>query len=565
MTMHLRSLSLLALGLVVGCYQGNQDMPADTDGETDGGTDTADDGADSSGDDGVPEDLEPGSVDAPLATRLNDTQYGYTVLDVLGTELNEQEWGWLPHDVPIEGAYSTSAQTQFFNTQYVLGYAYIARSLSERLDATALLQEHGGCGDVEAACLEAFVDGLGLRAFRRPLTGDERAAFLELADTIAADADTTDEHVVQGVVQMMLQSPPFLYRLEGERDGEPGEVRRVTGYELASRLSYFLWQSAPDDELLAFAAGPEGDGAYDGAALPEQIDRMIADGRFARSRRIFWGDYSLATVAPFGSVSPDVAEQLRESLLASLERISGVGAEPVGLQALLDGNELVMTPDVAELAGVESQGDGLQVYEDVPERHGVITHPAFLAAIGTTSFVGRGVFMTERVLCQHTAAPPSDDQSAAAIEDTANSTADMTPREASEFRFELEPVCLACHHQFEPIAYAFERYDMSGRHGLTDEEGRDLYSDGVLPAFGDRPEIPFDGPAVLLDALAGRPEIDRCMVENMMEYAAGSRPVGAEEFVEQAHGGYEAGGFTFDALVQSVAGNDRLTFLRTVE
>jgi hypothetical protein len=172
--------------------------------------------------------------------------------------------------------------------------------------------------------------------------------------------------------------------------------------------------------------------------------------------------------------------------------------------------------------------------------------------------------MTERLLCQHIAAPPSDDETAAAIEDTANATTDMTPREASEFRFTLEPVCLSCHTQFEPIAYAFERYDMSGRYVLTDEQGRDLYSDGVLPAFGERPEIAFDSASELLEQLADRPEINHCMVENMMEYAAGARPTFAEQFLATAQEQYEAQGLTFDALVSAVAGSDRFTYLRTV-
>lgn len=554
----------LALG---GCHGGSRGDPngaTDTDGTgsggSDGGTGQADDA-----DDGVPDGTEPASVPEPLAVRLTDTQYRYTILDLFEIELTGEEVAWLPADVPIEGAYSTSSQTQFLNTQYVLAYAYIARSLTERMDLDALVQQHGGCDIGDPECVDAFVASLGLRMFRRPLHPEEQQAFAALAPAIAEGPNTTAHDVAAGIVQAMLQAPQFLYRLEHETIGEPGSLRVVDGYELASRLSFFLWQSTPDEELLQFAAGPEGDGALDLEGVSAQVERMVADARFARSRALFWSDYSLASVASFGTVDAALGQELRESLIATLERISGEGAPAQPLSAIFDGEELVMTPAVAELAGAESLGAGLQVYDiaTTQERLGVVTHPGFLAAIGTTSFVGRGVFMTERLLCQHIVPPPDD--VAEEIMDTAMQTADMTPREASEFRFGLEPVCLGCHTQFEPIAYAFERYDDSGRYTLTDDQGRDLFSDGTLPAFGERPEIAFSDAATLLQELAPLSEVHRCFVENMMEFASGARPVGAGDFLDDAAAQLDAGGLTYDALVHAVAESPRTTLLRHPE
>lgn len=564
----MRWLVASALSLA-SCYGGAQadGMPG-TEGTGTGegdGSDGDGTGDGPGGNDGVPDGTEPESVPEPLAVRLTDTQYRNTILDLLGLELTEQELGFLPKDVPIEGAYSTSAQTQFFNTQYVLGYAYIARSLSERIDLPALLQQNGDCDIADTACVEVFVASLGKRLFRRPPSAEEIAAFSAVATAIEDGPDTTGDHVLRGILQAMLQAPQFLYRLEHETKGEPGTLRVVTGYELASRLSYFLWQSAPDDALLAFAGGPSEDGEFDLSALPAEVERMIADPRFARSRELFWGDYSLASVSSFGTVDPEVGEELRESLLATLERISGVGAPAQPLSAIFDGHELMMTPAVAELAGAEPQGDGMQAYDiaDTEERLGVVTHPGFLAAIGTTSFVGRGVFMTERLLCQHILAPP--DTVADQIMDTAMQTDGMTPREASEFRFGLEPVCLGCHTQFEPIAYGFERYDDSGRFTLTDEQGRDLFSDGMLPAFGDRPAIDFADPQTLLGELAPLPVVHRCIVENMMEFASGARPEDAEIFLDEATLEFDAAGLTYDGLVEAVAGSPRMTLLRHTE
>lgn len=551
----------LASALVLGGCYGGVDS-ADTDSGTGDGGESGSGGDDTQGDDGmIPEDVEPDDVPEPLAVRLNDVQYRYTVLDLFGVALTEEEEGWLPRDVPIDGHYSTAVEGQVFSPQYVLAYAYIARSIAARLDPAGLLADHGDCTDTSVGCIEAFARGLGRRIYRRPLTDEEVQIYVDLADAIAQSPEIDDDDVVEGIVQRMMQAPQFLYRLEHETDGTPGDLRRLDGYEVASRLSYFLWQSTPDEALLAFGADD-----YDAEALAEQIERMIADPKFARTREVFWGDYSLASVSSFATADEVLAQEHRQSLLATFDRISGADGDPQPLSAIFDGRDFVLSGSIAELAGATPKGDGLEVYDvsEVEERLGVVTHPSFIAAIGTTSFVGRGLFMTERLLCQPMSPPPGDADTAERIMETSQQTSEMTPREASEFRFGLEPVCLACHTQFEPIAYAFERYQMSGEFGLTDDQGRDLFSDGMLPAQGDRPEIAFADAPELLTALAAEDTVQACLVQNMMEYGTGHLAHG-DTFVDEAFVEYRDRGETFDALVQSVAGSDLLSLMRTVQ
>ncbi|MCA9707542.1 MAG: DUF1595 domain-containing protein, partial [Myxococcales bacterium] len=510
-------------------------------------------------------ELDPAAVPEPLAGRLTDLQYRHTVLDVLGVELTPQELDALPPDIPTGRDYSTTIGPQFFNAGYVLAYAEIARSVSERLDPLELLATFGGCDGPSLGCWRDYVEGLGRRLYRRPLTEEEITRYLDLVVAIATAPETTEEHAVRGVVQAMLQAPQFLYRVERETEGEPGALRQVDGWELASRWSYFLWQSAPDEELLAFAAGPAGDGVYDPAAADAQIERMIADPRFARARALFWGDYTMAARSAFGTTDAQLAHALRDSLLLTLDLISGAHGEPEPLSALFDGRWLVMTPEVAEIAGATPSGAGPALYDvaDATERLGVVTHPAFLAAIGTTSFVGRGLMLTERLLCQHVAEPPAD--VAEEIESTAQATEDMTPRQASEFRFGLEAVCRGCHTQFEPVAYAFERYDITGRYTPTDDQGRALYSDGVLPAFGERPEIAFDDAVGLLSALAGTYAVRECLVDNMTEFGTGQRTLPGGDFEVLATADFVDEGLTFDALARAVARSELRTLSKVVE
>ncbi len=554
--------------LAPGCYDGS-DVGQDTDGaqatDSEPGTGASDASGSGGGDGPDPEDVPEGSVPEPLAPRLTHRQYANAIEDAFGEPLTDDERDSIPPDFPVGSAYSTTVQGQFFSAQYVLAYAEVARSVVGRVGAATLLARFGDCGISDEGCIETYVDELGTRLHRRPLTVEQAGEYLDLAAAIEAEATTED--AVLGVAEAMLQSPFFLYRLEDERTGDPGAIYRVDGYELASRLSFFLWQSAPDDALLDFAGGPDADGTYDEDGLAAEVDRMLDDPKFARSRRQFWGDYTLASVAGFTAADPEVQEQLRESLLATLDRISGVDLPPEDLAVLFTGTEFLMTGDVAALAGGVRKGDGMELYEagELEERYGLLTHPGFLAALGTTSFVGRGLFLTERLLCQHILPPPSDEGTANAIMDTAMQTEELTPRGASEFRFGLEPVCLTCHTQFEPIAYAFERYDMEGAYTLTDEEGRDLFSDGSLPPFKERPEIPFDDARALFDGLASTDATYQCLVEQMMEYATGHSAALAGDSVLEGQAAFEAEGRTFDALVRAVAENPQLTYKRTAE
>lgn len=565
----MRALGIIGAALLAGgsgCYGGVDADSGGTDGSASTGVgETGDDSGDGSSTGEDPEDVPEGSVPEPLVSRLNHTQYANAIEDILGETLTPEERDLIPRDIPVGSSYSTTVGGQFFSAQYVLGYASVARSVAERLGASDLLQTFGNCALGEEGCLETYVDALGLRLHRRPLSEEQRAVYLDLASAIEAEAESAD--AVLGVAEAMLQSPQFLYRVEDETSGDPGAVYQVDGYEIATRLSFFLWQSAPDEALLAFAGGPGGDGAYDPEMLAAEVDRMILDPKFARSRRQFWGDYTFASVAGFAAADAEVREELRESLLATLDLVSGVGGPAQDLEVLYSGTELVMTPAVAELAGAQPKGDSLEVYstDEADQRQGVLTHPGFLAALGTTSFVGRGLFMSERLLCQHILPPPSDAGTSDAIMDTAMQTEELTPRGASEFRFGLEPVCLSCHTQFEPIAYAFERFDMEGRYTLTDEEGRDLFSDGNLPPYLERPEIPFDDVPQLFDGLAAADATYRCMVENMMEYATGHSARDAVDSVLEGQAVFESEGRTFDGLVRSVAENPQLTYKRTAQ
>jgi len=500
----------------------------------------------------------------PLAIRLNDQQYVNAVEDVLRVTLTSDERESLPRDIPAEAHYATSAKGQFFNTQYVIAYAEIARSVTRRTPASELLQSFGACDDSSPACRDAFTRGLGRRLFRRPLSEEEVLDYAGLAAEVEEVQDASFEDGVVAVTQALLQAPDFLYRLEDEVRGEVDDIRPISGYELASRLSFFLWQSGPDDELLDFAASVPPNGPVDKSALAAQVDRMMADARYARSRAAFWSDYTLISTAPFAYAEAAVQNELRQSLITTMDRLSGVEAEPRPILDMLTTDELWMTPAVAKLAGATTTKDGMASYQtsELEQRIGIVTHPSFVGAMGTNSFVGRGVFMSQRLLCIEIVAPPSDEDAFDRIQETAAETEELTPREASEFRFDLEIECQGCHQVFEPIAYAFERYDMAGRYTTTDDDGRALYSDGELPEIRYQPAIPFEDARELMTDLRDTERVSRCLVQNMLEYATGHDVVRAQDAIDKADADFDGG--TFDDLVRAVALSPQLRAQRVV-
>lgn len=492
----------------------------------------------------------------PLAARLTKAQLRNTILDLLGVTIDDAALNEIPNDLIKETGFVTGVASQPLEPKHLLGFASVAESVASQVDATALAQALAQCADATAACSTELVSRLGLKLFRRPLLTEESQRFQTLFTTLAAIEGAAFGHVFRGLLSAMLQSPQFLYKLEMETLGTPGTDRTTTGHELASRLSYFIWQSAPDDGLLTFAAKLDNSkGGIDPAELRTQVDRMMADTpRMSRARDTFWADYTHASSASFQDATPELAAELKQSVVGAFNRISGDGAPEVPLQSLFTTTKMVMTPGVAELLNLPPAGAGLQEYDtaDLPQRVGLLTHPGFLASIGSVSFVGRGLILSQRVMCREIPDPPESigDEIAAAQTETLN----LTPKGASEYRFGLGGPCLACHKAFEPVSYAFERFDVLGAYTEKDAAGRDLFSAGYLQGASGESLGDYQDAVGLMTLLAASEETSKCFVQNMMEFATGRHRAGADQSaIDAAHSAFKQEGGTFSPLVRSIA------------
>jgi hypothetical protein len=346
------------------------------------------------------------------------------------------------------------------------------RRLAERLASEAVSRAHtmvpcevSVVG--EQVCAEQFIDAFGARAHRRPLTDAQRETYRQLYTTGRGLGG--HRFGVELVVSAMLQSPHFLYPVD--HDGPlvvSDETVRLDGFALASRLSFFLWRSMPDDALLEAAR----DGLTD-EELREQAQRLLIDPRAADAigaLHVEWLgleefdhlDRSSADYPDFGALKEAMREETRAFADHVVRRGDG------RLETLLTAPWSIVDGPLFDVYGIEPPADhepGAPVQLNSDERAGLLTQPSVLALHAhdnQSSPIKRGIFVRENLLCQPLSAPPPDVDLNVPPPDPSLSTRDRFAEHTSN------QTCQACHAMIDPIGFGFEHYDQFGAYRRTD-------------------------------------------------------------------------------------------------
>ena len=511
-----------------------------------------------------------------LAGRLTASQHQNIADDLLGVKLDAAELAalaaGLPRAQPSTGLFLNGADGQAASDDYPLAFGRLAALIAERVDITALAAALAPCAQGVPACERAFVDGFGKRLFRRALTERESAAFLDLHARVSAEGASA-EQARRSVLEAMLQAPAFVFRLERELDGQMGQKRYLDGFELASRLAFFLWDSAPDEELLALA----GDGRLDGSppklpTLQAQVRRMLAEPRARRMTRELVRDFSGVELAAFAGVTPALRASLLDSLVATVD--SHLWQTQGELQGLFTLTSMTLDPNSAQLLGLTPTADGLRPYDvsALPQRVGWLTHPAFIAGMGDAQvgkIVHRGITLMVKLMCRQPVQLP--DELEATTAEFNRTFADLTERQRSEQRRKMaqpvssggsaSPACWACHSQFEPLAYGFDRFDAAGRYiGDVDSKGQALPIDGWMTddlGVDEAARARYTNVSELMSLLAASDVVQACMAEHFLAFGTGRASSSVEKAfslsVLKAH--RDAGG-TLRAMVEAVASSE---------
>lgn len=469
------------------------------------------------------------SAGDPVLHRLTEAQVNNALRDLfLVGNLPQVR---LPRDIPVDG---------FENNALVRDVTpYVVESLQRDFLAVsaAAMDNEGGwmtCGPAEAGCAERTLEVLQQRAWRRPATDEERSWLLGLYQ--GWEASEGAEVALALSIQVLLQSPDFLYLVETPDDG-------LSDFEVATRMSFFLWDSMPDAELFRAAAAGE---LKDRTKAVDQARRMFVDPRARQAVRDFhrqWLDYrAIGDIKLDESVYFPSAEGEEGGYLLSEYRIAFEGEidafvdsmvfGPGTLDSLLTSRDTWVSPLTAELYGATVAPDSpvrtevrrlgadiarvplRQARLPAEQRAGILTTGGFLASHAhpvQPSPVLRGVFIRERLMCVPTPKPPDDVPPLEESDDAAPRT--NRDRYAEHTN---NVACRSCHESIDGAGFPFENYDSLGG-WRTEDNGFPVDSSGAV--VGTDVDRPVTDAVDMIETLAGSRQVHDCMVTQWFRYA----------------------------------------------
>jgi hypothetical protein len=371
----------------------------------------------------------------------------------------------------------------------------------------------------EAACAKRIVSALARRAYRRPVTDADLKPLLQAYEAGRQKGDF--EHGIKWALEAVLVSPKFLFRVEQEPTGTPGQLVRISDLELASRLSFFLWSSIPDEELLK--AAEEGR-LKQPAVLTQQVKRMLADPRAASLVANFGGQWlwlrNLRAASPNADLFPDFDDNLRQALQKETELfLADQLRGDRSVVELLTADYTFLNERLARHYGIPNiYGSHFRrvSYPD-DRRAGLLGQGSVLTVTAypnRTSPVVRGRWLLENLLG---APPPPPPPNVPALRENGEGEKPTTVRERLEAHRQ-NPACASCHAQMDPIGFALENFDAIGRWRTVDAEAKTPIDASGMLIDGQK----FNGPAEFRRLLLERrDDFLATVTEKLLTYGLG--------------------------------------------
>jgi hypothetical protein len=507
-------------------------------------------------------------VDTPIR-RLTRFEYNNTVRDLLGDTTSPADL--LPPEEEVAG-FNNQAAALTTSDLLIEQYMKVAEDVSARaIENLSSILPCDPVADGEDACATSFIETFGRRAFRRPLTEDEAVRYKGLYDWAVGDEGPGSfEDGIQVVIEAALQSPSFLYRAElgGETPVE-GDIVPFTSWEMATKLSYMLWNSMPDEELFQAA---ERDELQTTEQVAAQATRMIEDEKARDLIRNFHTQWLLLThldsVTKDASVYPAFSESLRPLWKEEIQRfVEHVILEGDGsLQTLLTADYGFMNEELASFYGDDvldtvTGSEFRRVQLDPARRAGLLTTAGLMAThanLNQSSPVFRGKFVREQLMCDTLPLPPND----LVIEPP-----ELDPTKTTKEQFEeigANPSCAGCHSLMNPIGFIFEHYDGVGQ-WRDQQNGKDIDATGDVVATEDI-DGTYDGAVELSYALADSYQVQECVTSQWFRFAY-NRTVTPEDScsIEQLNQVFADSGYDIKTLLVALTQTNAFLYRRTVD
>ncbi len=497
---------------------------------------------------------------APFRIRLLlGWQYRNAVRDLLGEEAAVAVSP--PPDTTVNGWDAIGAAQLSLSATAVDLYEGSAQRASAIAMADASLRDSIlGCAprsSDDSSCMQGFVSRFGRRAWRRALTEEEVATWAAVGASAAAEYQDFYKGAAF-VAAGLLQSPSFLYEVEvGEADcGSQGRLR-LSGYEVASRLAFFLTGSTPSEELLSAAEAGELETAEGvGSWARELLQKPGAREAIARifDELLQLRELSQLTKDPhvFPSFNPALAVAMRDetqNLLGSL-----VWDEAGDFRRFFDADYTFVNRDLASLYGLgyaPPTGFAQVTLPEESRRGGFLGHASFLSLMAhpaTTSPTLRGKFVREKLLCENIPPPPPD------VDTNLPNTEGMTTRQKL-LAHRQNPSCAGCHTLMDDIGLGLENFDAIGAY-RTSESGQPIDASSTLDELGS-----FTGARELGRLLGADQRVTHCLARNLFRAATGHVDgLGESGPLNLAHDRFGASGFRLQELLVEIAASDAFRF-----
>ena len=447
--------------------------------------------------------------------RLSRLEYNNTVRDLLG--ITNKPADRFPADGGGGGGFDNNADTLFVPPILMEKYLEAATEMLEEVQPERIFMERPGFLKSRSAAARRNLEALATRAFRRPVEKVEVDALMKLFER-ASQRGESFETSVKFALRAVLVSPNFIFRIELD---QPGDLPyRINNYELATRLSYFLWSSMPDDELFRVAAQGK---LHEPTVIEAQVKRMLRDPKSQAFAANFAGQWLRVeelktTVQPDPERFRQFTPELRDAMYREpIEFFASTVRDNASLIALLDSDYTFVNETLAKHYGITNV-TGVEFRRvSLPDRNrggvlgmgGVLTLTSYPQR---TSPVLRGKWVLEELLGTPPPPPPPD---------AGGLPAEDAPRNGLTFRQRLEehrkkPQCVGCHSRMDPLGFGLENFDAIGR-WRTKIRNEPVDASGVMPG-GEK----FTGPAELKQVLLARKdEFARNLTERMLAYALG--------------------------------------------
>ena len=570
------SLALMAASTLIAAACGGDDTKFGNTGG--GGTGTAGTGAGGEGG-GEPGVFEPaaGGVRRLLGVQYSNSiayLFGVTAADaVIASDL-------LPTDNPVSGyAAIGAAETPpglSFPEFYDLAAHVVAEATVADVEANGASSHFAGflpcVGEASpdpSSCYADLAQDFAPILFRRPITQDDVNWITDIADQ-AYDWSNGNFYIgLEYALRGMLQAPSFLYLPEvGEQDATEPTFYRLTGYEMASRMAFFLTDTTPDLELLDAAQS----GALDtDGGITTQATRLLASpaARLTVQRRFREFLYldGVMTAQKEATVYPELDDTVRQAMIEEIERLVDdvVWERNADIRELYTADYAIVNEDLAPIYGVSAPAAGTWEKVTLPAEHaraGFLSSAAFMTRAShavLTSPTKRGVFIKDRVLCEEV--PPPDPGVVTVLPDPQDG---LTTKELVELHMN-EPSCASCHQLFDPYGFALEHFDGIGRYRTTDngqpiDPSAEIWYDGEYDTF--------DSPRSLADLLTadGDRRMAYCVMLNVFRGGIGHVETDGEiAAFDELHQVFDDGGYRLDQLLVEMTVNPAFRYVAAPE